>query len=127
MTPDVSILIVTYRCRDAARACLASLAETGGPAYEIVVLDNASGDGTVEMVREEFPGVRLIAAEENLGFALGCNRAAEEARGEYLLLLDVVTPEHGSLVASGVEPTIIRVSVAAKPAETGTSPLDGAE
>ena len=100
MSPDVSILIVTYRCRDAARACLASLAETGGPAYEIVVLDNASGDGTVEMVREEFPGVRLIASEENLGFALGCNRAAEEARGEYLLLLNPDTVVHEGAVGN---------------------------
>jgi GT2 family glycosyltransferase len=91
---DVSILIVTYRCRDAARACLASLRETVSVPHEVIVLDNASGDGTVEMVRSEFPGVRLIASEENLGFALGCNRAAEEARGEYLLLLNPDTEAH---------------------------------
>jgi N-acetylglucosaminyl-diphospho-decaprenol L-rhamnosyltransferase len=98
VTPAVSILVVTYRCRDAARACLASLAGSGDGAREIVVLDNASGDGTVEMVREEFPGVRLIASEENLGFALGCNRAAEEARGEYLLLLNPDTVVHEGAV-----------------------------
>ena len=97
MSPDVSILIVTYRCRDAARACLASLAASPEE-HEIVVLDNASGDGTVEMVRAEFPRVRLIASEENLGFALGCNRAAEEARGEYLLLLNPDTVVHEDAV-----------------------------
>ena len=100
VSPDVSILIVTYRCRDAARACLESLRGKGDGAYEIVVLDNASGDGTVEMVRSEFPDVRLIASEENLGFALGCNRAAEEARGEYLLLLNPDTVVHEGAVAN---------------------------
>lgn len=98
MSPDVSILIVTYRCRDAARACLASLQGAGDGSQEIVVLDNASGDGTVEMVRSEFPGVRLIASEENLGFALGVNRAADEARGEYLLLLNPDTEAHEGAV-----------------------------
>lgn len=100
MNPDVSILVVTYRCRDAARGCLASLRETVAVPHEVVVLDNASGDGTVEMVREEFPDVRLIASEENLGFALGCNRAAEAARGEYLLLLNPDTEAHEGAVES---------------------------
>ena len=98
MSPDVSILIVTYRCRDAARACLDSLRGGGDGAYEIVVFDNASGDGTVEMVRSEFADVRLIASDENLGFALGCNRAAEEARGEFLLLLNPDTVVHEGAV-----------------------------
>ena len=50
---DLSVLIVTYRCRDAARACLASL-ERHAPAleHEVIVLDNDSGDGTAEMVRD---------------------------------------------------------------------------
>ena len=99
MSPDVSILIVTYQCREAARACLASLARQG-EAHEIILLDNASGDGTVEMVRTEFPDVRLIASDENLGFALGCNRAAEEAGGEYLLLLNPDTVVHDGAVGN---------------------------
>jgi N-acetylglucosaminyl-diphospho-decaprenol L-rhamnosyltransferase len=100
VSPDVSILIVTYRCRDVARACLESLSASGDEAQEIVVLDNASGDGTVEMVRSEFPAARLIASEENLGFALGSNRAAEEAQGEYLLLLNPDTVVHEGAVES---------------------------
>jgi GT2 family glycosyltransferase len=98
VSPDVSILIVTYRCRDAARACLASLRDTVSFPHEVIVLDNASGDGTVEMVRDEFPEVRLIASDENLGFALGCNRAAEAGRGEYLLLLNPDTVAHPGAV-----------------------------
>jgi GT2 family glycosyltransferase len=100
VNPDVSILVVTYRCRDAARGCLASLRETVAVPHEVVVLDNASQDGTVEMVREEFPDARLIASEENLGFAVGCNRAAEEARGKYVLLLNPDTVVHEGAVGA---------------------------
>ena len=58
------------------------------------MLDNDSGDGTAEMVGAEFPDVRLLALDENLGFAAGVNRAAEEARGEFLLLLNPDTVVH---------------------------------
>jgi GT2 family glycosyltransferase len=61
---------------------------------EVVVLDNASGDGTAEMVAADFPEVRLLALDENLGFAAGCNRAAEAATGEYVLLLNPDTVVH---------------------------------
>lgn len=99
MSAEVSILLVTYRCREAARACLASIAETThGGDVEVVVVDNASGDGTVEMVRSEFPSTRLVASPENLGFAAGVNRAAAEASGEYLLLLNPDTVVHHGAV-----------------------------
>ena len=101
MSAEVSILLVTYRCREAARACLASIAEaTSGVDYEVVVVDNASGDGTAEMVRTEFPSARLVASEENLGFAAGVNRAAAEAAGDYLLLLNPDTVVHEGAVAN---------------------------
>lgn len=104
MAVDVSILIVTYRCRDEARACLASIdANTRGVEHEVVVLDNASEDGTVEMVRDEFPHVRLIALAENVGFAAGVNLAAEHAEGEYLLLLNPDTLVHEGAVENLVE------------------------
>ncbi len=97
--PELTIVVVTYRCRDEARACLASVyAATRGLSFEVVVLDNASGDGTAEMVEREFPAVRLVALDENVGFAAGVNRGAAEARGEYLLLLNPDTVVHeGSL------------------------------
>ncbi len=100
MSLDVSIVIVTYKCREAARDCLASIYETTKDVeVEVIVLDNASDDGTVEMVRSEFPRVRLIASPENLGFAAGCNRAAEEARGDYVFLLNPDTVLHEGTVA----------------------------
>jgi N-acetylglucosaminyl-diphospho-decaprenol L-rhamnosyltransferase len=92
---ELSVVIVTYRCREAARACLESLdAHAPDLEFEVIVLDNDSGDGTVEMIRTEFPEVRLLALDENLGFAAGVNRAAEEARGEYVLLLNPDTVVH---------------------------------
>jgi N-acetylglucosaminyl-diphospho-decaprenol L-rhamnosyltransferase len=101
MSAEVSILLVTYRCREAARACLASIGpSTSGVDYEVVVVDNASGDGTVEMVRTEFPSARLVASDENLGFAAGVNRAAAEASGDYLLLLNPDTVVHECAVAN---------------------------
>lgn len=92
---DVSVLIVTYRCREVVEDCLASIADGARrSSYEIVVVDNASGDGTVELIRATHPEVELVALDENTGFAAGVNRAAEEARGELLLLLNPDTVVH---------------------------------
>lgn len=95
MSVDVSVLIVSYRCRDEVLACLASI--PGGASanqIEVIVVDNASGDGTVAAIAERHPDVRLIAQDENTGFAAGVNRAAEEAQGTYLLLLNPDTIVH---------------------------------
>lgn len=99
MAVDVSILIVTYQCHDEARECLASIyRNTSGVDYEVVLLENASKDSTVDMVRSEFPQARLLAVEENVGFAAGVNLAAAEAEGEYLLLLNPDTVVHEGAV-----------------------------
>lgn len=97
---DVSVIVVTYRCRDAARDCLASLYEGAGDvSLEAIVVDNASADGTAEMVAEEFPQARLFELEENIGFARAVNLGAEHARGEYLLLLNPDTVVHDGMPA----------------------------
>jgi N-acetylglucosaminyl-diphospho-decaprenol L-rhamnosyltransferase len=86
--PDASVLIVAYKSRDYIGACLAGLLEhTRGVALEVLLLDN-SGDGTIDLVREQFPTVRLIENHRNLGFAAGNNLLARHARGTYLLLLN---------------------------------------
>ena len=96
---DLSILIVTYNSAHLIGSLLekvhTELQEFDG---EVIVLDNASRDGTAALVREHFPWALLIASEENVGFAAGNNLAATHARGRYLLLLNPdAVPAPGSL------------------------------
>jgi len=87
--PDVTIIIVNWNTKEYLRACLRSLPDGAGDlSLQVVVVDNASGDGSVEMVRREFPEVELIASDENLGFARGNNAALSRARGRYVFLLN---------------------------------------
>jgi len=89
MSPDISVVIVSYRVPALLRACLASVQrETHGCTYEVIVVENASGDESAEMVRSEFPDVRLLALDENIGFAAGSNLGAQAAEGDYVLLLN---------------------------------------
>jgi N-acetylglucosaminyl-diphospho-decaprenol L-rhamnosyltransferase len=85
----LDIVIVSYRCRGLLRDCLRSLRAfppAGG--VRIWVVDNVSKDGTVEMVREEFPGVELIASDENLGFSKANNLAILRGSAPYVLALN---------------------------------------
>ena len=88
-TIDVSVCIAHWNARDYLRDCLASLEQSHpGLEVETIVVDNGSTDGSAEMVRDEFPGVRLIRNAENFGFARACNQAARVAGGEYLFFLN---------------------------------------
>jgi hypothetical protein len=83
----LAVCIVSWRSRDLLHTCLSSV--VGRPeAGEIVVVDNASADGTVEMVRQEFPSVTLIANDANLGFAAGNNQAIRATHEPFVLLLN---------------------------------------
>jgi N-acetylglucosaminyl-diphospho-decaprenol L-rhamnosyltransferase len=85
----VDIAIVAYRCRRLLEACLRSLApERRSTPLEVVVVDNASGDGTVDAVRAHFPWVDLIAAPTNLGFARATNLAIQRGHAPYVLALN---------------------------------------
>ena len=86
--PTLSIVVVSYNTREMTLDCLRSIrAETRTP-HEVVVIDNASSDGSAEAVAAEFPEVVLMAEADNHGFARANNIAAARARGEYLLLLN---------------------------------------
>jgi len=86
---DVSIVIVSFNTCEVLRECLISvLRETAGLGTEILVVDNASSDGSAEMVAAEFPAVKLFRSETNLGFGVGNNVALEQARGRYHILLN---------------------------------------
>ena len=150
MPPDLSVIIVAYRCRDALADCLKSLGpergtsspERGGSpdpprgeaapaptesaltaagqvedspwretrrarsdvrlAVEIIVVDNAGGDGTAELVRERFPAVRLIANESNRGFAAANNQGLAAATGRHVLFLNPDTIVHPGALAAMV-------------------------
>ncbi len=85
----LSIIIVSYNTRDMTLACLRSVYDqTRDTAFEILVVDNASTDGSADAIAAEFPQVRLWARDDNLGFAGGNNFAAQHATGDWLLLLN---------------------------------------
>jgi GT2 family glycosyltransferase len=86
--PEISVIIVNFNGKAHLRTCLTALDAQEGPAFEIVLVDNASTDGSVEYVREAFPSVRIVALDRNLGFAGGNNRGAADARGGLLVFLN---------------------------------------
>jgi GT2 family glycosyltransferase len=86
--PEISIVIVSWNGRQYLEACLNAVAAQEGVAAEVILVDNASTDGTVEYVRERFPWVRLVALAENRGFAGGNNAGVREARGRLVALLN---------------------------------------
>lgn len=87
--PDISILVVSYNTREMTLACLRSIGEqTREARHEVIVVDNASGDGSAEAIAAEFPQMHLIALEQNIGFARANNLAARHANGRRLLLLN---------------------------------------
>jgi O-antigen biosynthesis protein len=86
---DLSVIIVNYNVRDYLGNALRSVSEAlRGIDGEVIVVDNASDDGSVEMVRSDHPSVKVISNAKNLGFAAANNLALREARGRYLLLLN---------------------------------------
>ncbi len=90
MPPVLSVVIVSWNVRDLLRRALSSI-RGSWPATavpELIVVDNASQDGSAEMVRSEYPEVRLIANDENRGFTGGNNQGIGFATGDYVLLLN---------------------------------------
>ena len=93
----LSIIVVSWNTRDILADCLCSVYEHPPTVpFELIVVDNASSDGSADMVRQQFPQARLIASEENLGFAQGNNLAVPLCQGEHILLLnpDTVVKPH---------------------------------
>lgn len=86
---DISIVIVSYNGRDFLRRCLTSVYEhTQSVEFEVIVVDNASRDGTPEMVMAEFPQVTLVRRASNAGFAYAVNQGISVARGGAFFLLN---------------------------------------
>lgn len=86
---EVSIIIVNYNTKDLLRNCLNSIINTTSDlSYEIIVSDNNSKDGSVEMIKSEFPKVLLIENEINGGFAYGNNKGIKISSGDFIFLLN---------------------------------------
>lgn len=88
--PEVSVVVLNFNGRDYLPACLHALAGTDYPEdkLDVTVVDNASSDGSAELVEREFPDVRLLRSGGNVGFAVGNNLGIRAAGGEYVALIN---------------------------------------
>lgn len=86
---EISIIINNYKTRGLLKQCLKGIfANPPAVAFEVVVIDNNSGDGSVELVQEMFPQVKVIASKENLGHHKGNNLGIKNSSGKYVLILN---------------------------------------
>lgn len=86
---DVSIIIVNYNTKELTKNCLASIfKQTQNINFEVIVSDNNSTDGSIEMIRKDFPQVILVDNKENLGFGRANNRGLKVAKGKYVFYLN---------------------------------------
>ena len=123
--PEVSVLIVTYNSAHVIGDCLSAL----GSDHEVIVYDNASADETVTLIEQKFPHCTVIAGDRNLGFAVGVNRAAAQATGRSIMLLNpdavitatdvrvlaqTVASTHGGIVAPLIHTDGVRVAAAGR-------------
>jgi len=135
---DLSVVVVSWNVVNLLRDCLGSIAAgADGLLPEIIVVDNASADGSAAMVRAEFPSALLIANTENLGFARANNQGLRISRGRYVLLLnsDTATPAGalGRLAgfldshpeAGAVGPRLLRPGGTPQPYAFGSDPTIG--
>jgi GT2 family glycosyltransferase len=102
---DLSVIILNYNTRDFLAECLSSLknSKTDGLVFETIVVDNASVDGSAEMVRKYFPWVRFFQNLKNLGFSAGNNQVIAKSKGRYVLFLNPDTKVFPKTLATMVK------------------------
>ncbi|HET7091574.1 MAG TPA: glycosyltransferase family 2 protein [Anaerolineae bacterium] len=99
MSIDLSIVVVNWNVRDLLRRCLASIYKSSMARLEVIVVDNASSDGSAEMVRTAFPAAMLLSNADNVGFPAGNNQGFAAARGRYVMTLNPDTEIVGDALA----------------------------
>jgi GT2 family glycosyltransferase len=102
MVLDVSIVVVNWNAKPLLRDCLRSISDQTRIPHEIIVIDNASHDGSTDMVRCEYPNVVLVANPDNRGFAAANNQGIALAKGRYILLLNPDT----LILAGAIDKTV---------------------
>ncbi|MBK8099805.1 MAG: glycosyltransferase family 2 protein [Planctomycetes bacterium] len=88
LCPPVTAVVIGYNSKDIVGPCLQTLLDQDYPNLEVVVVDNASKDGTADFIRQNFPTIKLIASSENLGFAEGNNLVFRTSKAKYVVLLN---------------------------------------
>jgi len=84
--PSVSIIILTYNGKRHLKECFESIEQLNYPKNkrEVIMVDNASSDGSVEYIKKNFPSIKILHLSKNYGYAGGNNRGSEIANGEYI-------------------------------------------
>ena len=85
---DLTVIVVSWNCKGYLADCLRSIESSGSNTAPVVVVDNNSNDGTVEMLRQEFPQIHLLVNRENTGFATANNQALKKVQSRYVLILN---------------------------------------
>jgi GT2 family glycosyltransferase len=102
--PELSIIVLSWNTRDLLEKCLRALQSTlRSFSYEVIVIDNASSDGSADFVARMFPEVRLHRNDSNLGYAIGVNQGLARSRGRYLCLLGSDTEVQDGALAGLVQ------------------------
>lgn len=127
-SPALSIVIVNFRSADQVLACLASLYRKDTEiAFEVIVVDNASGDGSAQRLKQAWPQARVIEMTRNVGFAAGNNAGIQLARGEFLLLLNPDTEVPPGVLRAVCDRLAAdqQIGVIGVPQDTGDGRLSG--
>ncbi|MDH5689822.1 MAG: glycosyltransferase family 2 protein [Candidatus Bathyarchaeota archaeon] len=130
--PYVSIIVVNYNGRHHLEKCLRSLEENSYPCskYEIIVVDNNSTDGSLQLLEKDFPTLHVVKLDKNYGWAGGVNIGVKYAKGEYLTILnnDVVVDENWltELVKPALSNDNIEICTSKKLCMDNPTVLDGA-
>ena len=103
VAPCVDVIIITYNSEPFVRACIESACASTDAKVRTIVVDNNSTDGTVEIIRKEYPSVRLIRNNENKGYARAVNIGVNNSTSDFFIIVNADTVFHANTAAGAVE------------------------